>query len=203
MTILRWNTVEKSLGARRWEESGIKDSIYYSKLRPGEAKLLGTIDRSERIHTSYRLENGVLSLEKTPIDVAGWDPAELAEYIVRSEALIRAGGTVFAAWDGSERIPVGIGSLDVCGVGGDETLMKLDVLYVSAGYRGLGIGRKLVEMIGDLARSLGATALYISATATRGTVDSYLRMGARLRTPPDPALLALEPEDIHLTLPLG
>ena len=80
--------------------------------------------------------------------------------------------------------------------------MKLDMLYVSAGYRGRGIGRMLTEKAANLARSLGATTLYISATPTRATVDAYLRMGAQVLRVPDPASFALEPEDIHLSLPL-
>jgi hypothetical protein len=46
-------------------------------------------------------------------------------------------------------------------------------------------------------------ALYISATPTRNTVDAYLHLGAMLADPPDPYLLALEPDDIHLILALG
>ena len=61
----------------------------------------------------------------------------------------------------------------------------------------------LTKMLADQARSLGATALYISATPTRGPVDAYLRMGARVMAVPDPQLLAAEPEDIHLRLGLA
>ena len=53
------------------------------------------------------------------------------------------------------------------------------------------------------ARELGAAFLYVSAAPTRHTVEFYLRCGARLAEDPDPELLALEPHDIHLELPLG
>ena len=52
------------------------------------------------------------------------------------------------------------------------------------------------------ARERGATSLYISATPTRGTVDAYLSMGAKLLVSPDPEILAREPDDIHLVLKL-
>lgn len=61
----------------------------------------------------------------------------------------------------------------------------------------------LTELAASRARSLGAAALYISATPTRGTVDAYLRMGAQLLRAPDPELFAREPEDIHLCLSLA
>lgn len=55
-----------------------------------------------------------------------------------------------SAWD--ENQLVGIGSLEPSGVGGDRKVMKLDMLYVSAGYRGRGIGRMLTKMLADQAR---------------------------------------------------
>jgi predicted N-acetyltransferase YhbS len=175
-------------------------SIVYRDLQVDEAPLLGSIDRSECIDGVYRATSGILELNETRQQILSWAGAELAAYVARLQALIDSGGRVFAAWD--ERILVGIGSLDAAGVGGDCAVMKLDMLYVSAEYRG-GIGRMLTEMVANRARSLGATALYISATPTRGTVDAYLRMGADVLRAPDPELLAREPEDIHLALSLA
>ncbi|MBI1818093.1 MAG: GNAT family N-acetyltransferase [Deltaproteobacteria bacterium] len=176
-------------------------SIVYRDLQADEAQLLGTIDRSEVIEGIYRVTNGMLELNVTRQEFPSWNGAELAARVARLQALIASGGRVIAAWD--ERRLVGIGSLDVSGVGGDGAVMALDMLYVSAEYRARGIGRKLTEMVADLARSLGATTLYISATPTRGTVDAYLRMGATVLRVPDPELLAREPEDVHLALSLA
>ncbi|VEB02444.1 acetyltransferase [Klebsiella pneumoniae] len=44
----------------------------------------------------------------------------------------------------------------------------------------------------------GASGLYISSIPNKNTVDFYLAQGCRLADKPDPALFALEPEDIHL-----
>jgi GNAT superfamily N-acetyltransferase len=175
-------------------------SIVYSDLHAHEAQLLGAIDRSEHIDGIYRVRNGSLTLDDACFDAPPWSGAELAGYVARLQALIESGGRGFAAWD--ERGLVGIGSLDVSGVGGDRTIMRLDMLHVSAEYRGRRIGRSLTEMAANLARSLGARVLYISATPTRRTVEVYLHMGARLLEAPDPELFAREPEDIHLALSL-
>jgi hypothetical protein len=43
----------------------------------------------------------------------------------------------------------------------------------------------------------GAKSIYVSATPSEHTVDFYLRAGCRVTLEPDPALLELEPEDIH------
>lgn len=176
-------------------------SIVYRELEHHEAQLLGTIDRSECIAGTYRAANGNLELDETRQEFPSWAGAELAGYVARLQALMHSGGTAFAAWD--EGKLVGVGSLDPSGVGGDQAVMKLDMLYVSAAYRGRGVGRKLTEMAVDLARSRGATVLYISATPTRGTVDAYLCMGASVLSTPDPELFALEPEDIHLAMTIA
>jgi hypothetical protein len=57
-------------------------------------------------------------------------------------------------------------------------------------------------LLAERARALGASGLYISATPTRNTVDAYRRMGASVLARPDPDLLAREPDDVHLLLPV-
>jgi GNAT superfamily N-acetyltransferase len=173
----------------------------YRELEHHEAGLIGAIDRSENIDAVYRGNDGVLRLEETRQEsVQTWRGAELAAYTCRLRALIERGGRALGAWQGE--LLVGVGALDVSGVGGDREMMRLDMLYVSAAHRGRGIGRRLMELVADRARSLGATQLYISATPTRRTVESYLRFGALPLERPDPELLSQEPEDIHLCLRL-
>jgi GNAT superfamily N-acetyltransferase len=175
--------------------------IIYRALQRNEADLLRFIDRSERIDGIYRRTGSALLLEATRQTVPPWPSSELEEYVSRLHAVLAAGGHAYGAWDESHLI--GFGALDVAGVSGKPITLKLDLLYVSAGHRRRGIGRKLTELMAAQARSLGATSLYISATPTRGTVDAYLRMGAEVAESPDPDLLAQEPEDIHLVLRLG
>jgi GNAT superfamily N-acetyltransferase len=174
--------------------------ITYRELRPHEADLLGTIDRSELVEGIYRRVGGELQLEAVRQRVASWAGSELDGYVSRLRTVMASGGRAHAAWHASRL--VGIGSLALSGSRGVRTLFQLDMLYVSAEFRGRGIGRQLTRRVAGEARSLGATTLYISATPTRGTVDAYLRMGAELVTHPDPELFAREPEDIHLLLPL-
>lgn len=181
-------------------EQGATGSIVYRDLRVDEAPLFANVDRSEQIDSIYRASNGVLELHEMRHEAQPWGVAELVTYVARLRALIDSGGSAIAAWDGQSL--VGIGSLDVSGVGGDCTVMALDMLHVSAAYRGRGIGRALTEMVANRARSLGARALYISATPTRRTVEVYLHMGATVLGAPDPESLAREPEDIHLSIRL-
>ncbi len=175
-------------------------TISYRRLRRDEAPLLRAIDRAEQIDGMYRVVDGRLQLREVRLDLPGWEPEELADYVRRIEALHDAGGVVLGAWDGPRL--VGLGSLDVGGVGGDRTVLKLDMLYVGAGHRNLGIGRTLTKLLSAEARARGARVLYVSATPARNTVEAYLRMGARLLGTPDPKLFELEPEDVHLAIDL-
>jgi GNAT superfamily N-acetyltransferase len=176
-------------------------ALAYRELRREEFDLLATIDRAEQIDGHYDVdEDGTLRLIADDFQAAGWYETELDTYVSRLSSLHDAGGTVLGTWDGDAL--VALASLDVRAVSASPPVLKLDMLYVSASHRHRGIGRRLVQMIADRARDLGATALYISATPTRNTVEAYLDMGAVLAVPPDPHLLALEPDDIHLVLPL-
>ena len=171
------------------------------QVRPDELGLLATIDRAERIDAQYAVVDGRLVVKPCTIDVPGWYPGKVATHVERLGDLQVRGGVVLGAWDGGTL--VGLGSLDPAPVGGDPTVLQLDLLHVSRPARHRGIGRRLVGLLADRARSRGAASLYISATPTRNTVDAYLRMGAVVLTHPDPHLLAREPDDIHLLLDLG
>ena len=48
------------------------------------------------------------------------------------------------------------------------------------------------------ARARGAKRLYVSATPSENTIDLYRRVGCVVTKKVEPALLALEPKDIHL-----
>ena len=80
--------------------------------------------------------------------------------------------------------------------------LQLLYLYVSRSVRGQGVGKTLFAEAAEAACSLGAKALYISATPTENTVDFYRHLGASVVADPDPDLLAAEPDDVHLTYPL-
>ncbi len=170
------------------------------ELRREEAGILASIDRGERIDEEYALVDGRLELHQVDIDADGWNREELADFVGRLEALIDSGGVVLGAWDGDAI--VGLGSLDLAPIGGDPAVLKLDMLYVGRSHRGHGVGHTLTAALADRARAHGASRLYISATPTRGTVDAYLAMGAAPVRGPNPDLFRLEPEDIHLVLPI-
>jgi predicted N-acetyltransferase YhbS len=165
-----------------------------------ELTRLAEIDRAEDIDGHYVVDHGRLAYVAAPVVAPGWGPDQVEGYVARLREVVGVGGLVVGAWAGAGL--VGLAALDVRPVGGDARTMELDFLHVDRAHRGRGVARRLVGVVGAEARARGATALYISATPTRNTVDAYLRLGAHLAAEPDPVLLAREPDDIHLLLTL-
>ena len=156
------------------------------------------IDRSERIEGFYRLVDGELVGDDVVHETNGWPPEKYDTYIARSREVLGRGGVAFGVLDGSRL--AGFALIDPQGVASDSTLTQFDLFFVSARYRNLGLGRRLMDEVVADASSRGARGIYISATPSRNTVDRYLHFGAKVTTKPDPVLFELEPEDIHLVL---
>jgi GNAT superfamily N-acetyltransferase len=174
--------------------------IEYRMLELSEIEKFRDIDRSEVIDEIYYHRNGALVLEKEHYDMKGFPPGKQDKLMERQREILRAGGVVLGAFDGP--LLVGIASLENYFRGSKKKYLKVDILFVSKNYRGRGIARALVRRIGEQAKAIGADALYISATPSRRTVEFYMSCGARLIDELDPELFKMEPEDIHLEIPL-
>jgi GNAT superfamily N-acetyltransferase len=79
----------------------------------------------------------------------------------------------------------------------------LTTLHVDAEWRRKGVARALVGEVAEMARRSGAASLYVSATPSESAVGFYLSDGFEPAETPDPAMFALEPEDIHMLRNLG
>ncbi len=174
--------------------------LTYRDLRAAEFALLETVDRAEHIDGHYVVDGDTLRLVRDDFDVTGWYPTEVDDYVTRLQTLHDFGGVVLGAFD--RTCLVALASLDVTPISIDPVVLKLDMLYVSAGCRHRGIGRRMIDLLVERARNFGAAALYISSTPTRNTVDAYRDVGAVVNPTPDPYLFGLEPDDIHLILTL-
>ncbi|MCA9243415.1 MAG: GNAT family N-acetyltransferase [Phycisphaerales bacterium] len=161
-----------------------------------EVEHVWSIDRTETIRQIYRLRDGRLCLEDALFEMTDWPAGEPEAEGARLLDAFDHGGVFFGAFE--EDVLVGVAGLDCRPMGPSRDQLQLKFLHVSHGMRGRGLGRRLFEISVDHARALGARSLYISATSSRRTVDFYMRLGAMLAETPDPTLLELEPEDIHL-----
>lgn len=165
-----------------------------------EIEKLRDIDRSETIDEVYYVEEGELKLKEEFCDVVGWHSQEIEEFIDRLYDLYDRKGIIYGAFHGCNI--VGMVALENKLIGKSKDQIKLDILYISKEYRKKGIGKKLVELIKNKAKEMGAAKLYISATPTKNTVDFYIGIGSKLTSEINQLLFELEPEDIHLELKL-
>lgn len=163
-------------------------------------KDLAGMDRREEFAALIEMRDGRLRTVASTGSIPGWDAAKRAEIVSRVARVRATGGRAWGVRvDGAL---VGLASVDATPVGGDPDVVALDLLHVSAPWRGRGLARALVETAAGFAVSAGARALYVSATCTARTVAVYRHLGAVLADPPDPDWLAREPVDIHLVIPL-
>ncbi|WP_343532333.1 GNAT family N-acetyltransferase [Pedobacter sp.] len=174
------------------------EKITFRLLKKSELIRIREIDRAEKIFECYEYKNGELIIKSVYDLVDTFNDEELQEMIRRQQLLIADGGKVIAAF--ADNRLVGVASVDRKRRGKQQHYCKMDILYVSNGYRGNKIGRKLVRKCAAAATAFGAEKLYISATPTKATVDFYLKEGARLVEEVDEELFELEPLDIHLEL---
>lgn len=169
------------------------------KLKPENTQLITQIDRAEEIYHSYKLQHKQLTKYPSRLSVKAWDKIELANIVARSATLLQNKGVVLGYFDGPKIL--GAASLIRQPLACAKPTLVMDILYVSASSRGMGVGRSLFNAIKKQAGNFGAAAVYISATPTTNTVDFYLNNGCTI-TQPDQLMLQKEPDDIHLIFKL-
>jgi GNAT superfamily N-acetyltransferase len=165
-----------------------------------EIDLVWTIDRSEVHDHIYKVVEGRLILVPAYFEIPGWHPKMIESDTIKLRDCFDRGGIFRGVFDGDALI--GASVIDTKLIESAPHHLQLLYLYVSRAVRGQGVGRTLFAEAAEAAGSLGAKALYISATPTENTVNFYLHRGASLVTDPDPDLFAAEPDDVHLTYPV-
>lgn len=164
-------------------------------LQRDEVASVWSIDRSEVIDNIYFLVDGKLALRPEHFDMRGWPPNSV-EFTSTLLDCCDRGGWCYSLFDGATL--AGVAILESKFIGQPADMLQLLFLHVGHGYRDRGLGRQLFEQAAAVARERGARRMYISATPSEHTIHFYLGLGCVLSPTPDPELLTLEPEDIHL-----
>lgn len=168
-------------------------------MKASELERIAEIDRSEHVNRVYSYRNGSLETRIVDIAVPPWSRSGGHEHSVPNKLdawrpILDRGGTLVGAFDGEVFAGFAVHQPRL-----DESTANLSALFVSANERRRGIGSLLVEEIVRLARADGARRLYVSATPSVATVEFYRSQGFDPTDEPNPALLAREPDDIHMT----
>ncbi len=179
----------------------LTNEVAYRTLSQNELTRLGEIDRTESIPIIYHQQGDQLTEEAHTFNVPPWftndnedDEHSVAYHVAFCERHLAAGGTALGAFDGERLVGIGVVTPHI-----RTGIAQLALLHVSDGYRGLGIGRRLCELMDDIARATGDTAMVVSATPSVNTVRFYMGRGFAPTAEPLPELYALEPEDVHLS----
>jgi GNAT superfamily N-acetyltransferase len=176
-------------------------AVTFRSLLPEDVGLLGQIDRSETVSGVYSVQGGELRLEAAPHEIPAWSTELMADnpgFHLDFRAQ-RLRGRLAEGWSGTGAFDQGV-LVGYCllRLGFTETTAQVAELFVSRSHRRTGIGAQLMQRMGDEARRVGASHLYVSAVPTEGAVNFYRNQGFRLNPQPHPELLALEPDDIHM-----
>lgn len=174
--------------------------LSFKNLTKTEIEFLKEIDRNEFVKNEFRVQEGKLELVKASDNFLAWQPGEVETLIKQLDQLYKNGGTIYGAF--YQQKIVGMAALSGKFIGRNKDQLQLDLLYVSHGYRKMGIGKILMKMVSKKAKEMGASRLYISATPTQNTINFYLGIGCQLASEVDRELYDLEPTDIHLELKL-
>jgi predicted N-acetyltransferase YhbS len=183
--------------------NGTVGSMEIRHLPPEDVTLYGEIDRSEHVTTGYEIVDGTLIAREVDWTVPPWDPdATTGEHTVHhmvefTRDVVARGALLLGAFDGDDLM-----GLAVVEPRFEPGLAWLATLHVSDRYRRRGAAGALWEEAVRLCREAGAPRMYVSSTPSESAVGFYLSKSCVLADPPHRDLLALEPDDIHLTLTL-
>lgn len=174
-------------------------SIIYRPMQPEELARLGEIDRTERIETIYIQHGEILEESAQDFDVPPWSPTgdhahSVPDQIGFCERHVSRGAQVFGAFDEDRLVGIGLVTPHL-----RPDVAQLAYLYVSAGYRGRGIGRLLVNELERAALAAGDMTMVVSSSPSTNTVHFYMSCDYQPMAEPLPELYELEPEDVHLS----
>jgi GNAT superfamily N-acetyltransferase len=173
-------------------------------LGPADVGLLSEIDRAEQLDTHYRVVDGELMASPDDFFIPPWDPDGDGEFSVAAmigfaAPIVQRGAALMGAYRGDELL-----GLVIVEAGYAPDVAWLALLYVTRAARRSGAASALWAAAVELARTGGASRMYVSSAPTGSAVGFYLSRGCRLAAQDEiiPALFELEPEDIHLVCDL-
>lgn len=155
---------------------------------------LDNYERRQEVKKVYRRQNGVYVLVEQPY-IEDWDLEH------RRQIAANIGSRDYLTYLAREDNEI-VGFIGLVRKLVGERMI-LDMMHVSAPYRGSGIGRKLFEIGKEEAIKAGAKELYISACSSEETIAFYRAMGAEITDDPIKELAEAEPYDLQMTLQLG
>jgi len=172
-------------------------SITYQKLRQEEIglDLLDTFNRYQEVKRCWRKDGNQWILKDISF-TEDWNAKKKYAVAIGLQECIAKNGFVFGAFIDCKLIGFSSLSSDFFGI--NSEYLEMQMIHVSAEYRGKGIGKKLFELIVDSAKSLGARKLYISAQSSEESQAFYKAVGCVEAKEINQTIAENEPYDCQL-----
>lgn len=160
-----------------------------------EISLFANFNRYQDVKKCWRKENGKWILKEIAF-IEQWG-SEDYEYLIEClQNTIKTGGKVFGAFDNN--MLVGFASIENQFFGSQKEYLELSCIHTSYEYRGMGIGKKLFNLVCNKAKEMGAEKLYISAHSSQESQAFYKEMGCVEAVEYNAKLVDKEPCDCQL-----
>jgi GNAT superfamily N-acetyltransferase len=181
------------------EGGAVGRPVKFRRLARTELWRVAEIDRTERIDLLYEQRGTELVEWRGDWSSPAWDPDGYGDHSVEAqrhvlEHYVEAGGIAIGAFSGRRLVGIGVVVPHL-----RPEIAQLAYLHVSHGFRAAGIGSRLSDDLGLIARDAGDTEIVVSATPSENTVRFDMCRGYKLMAQPLPELFELEPEDVHMT----
>ena len=151
--------------------------------------------RRQHVRQCWRRVDGALVLR--PVEyIEDWTLEERRSTAAEVLDAVRDGGAAFGAFSGGEA--AGFAALAGARLGSRGQYADLTLFYVSAPFRGRGVGGTLFRMACAHAKKAGAEKLYISAHSAAEVMAAYWALGCVEAEEIDPRHAAAEPCDVQL-----
>ena len=176
----------------------VEPAVEFRRLDRTELSRVDEIDRTERIDVRYVQHGTQLVARHGDWSASAWDPDGRGEHSLQAqvravEHYVDDGGIALGAFTGGRLVGIGIVVPHL-----RPGVAQLAYLHVSAPFRAMGIGSRMIDQLEQIGRTAGDSDMVVSATPSENTVRFYLGRGFQPMAEPLDELFEVEPEDVHL-----
>lgn len=157
--------------------------------------LFAHFDRYQEVHRCWRKHGEQWKLQDVSY-INNWDNDKKEQIIGYLARCIEGGGCALGMYD--ENKLIGFASFRALIFGSADQYINLDMLHISNGFRGKGLGKRLFLEICEKARQYGVTKMYISANPAEDSMAFYRKIGCIDALEINQSLQENEPFDCQL-----
>src|SRR5215472_10679337 len=163
------------------------------QMSPEELTRIEEIDVSESGDLVYYYCEGKIATKRETWHRGLRNADAWESYLEQWKATLERAGVALGAFDDKRLVGIAVLEYHLT-----ESMAHLVALFVSKDYRRQGIASQLMQEIMRLAKTHGASQIYVSATPSESAIGFYLSQRFVLAQQVHKDLYVLEPEDLHL-----